>query len=150
MLWSFLLLSALARGEKAALLIIDVQDCFLPGGSLAVDKADRILSKISEIYEEKDCLFDFVVRSQDFHPERHISFGSTHHLPPFSDLPGPVGLGKGELPVTCVKPSSGQTADASCCPSFYLKPSAFNCSEQLCPGGEMSVFYGRIHSLVSL
>ena len=60
--------------------------------------------------------------------ERHISFGSTHHLPPFSDLPGPVGLGKGELPLTCVKPSSGQTADASCCPSFYLNHGCLHCS----------------------
>ena len=30
------------RGNKAALLIIDVQDCFLPGGSMAVTESDQV------------------------------------------------------------------------------------------------------------
>eukprot|EP00403_Amphidinium_massartii_P012309 CAMPEP_0178410416 /NCGR_PEP_ID=MMETSP0689_2-20121128/20968_1 /TAXON_ID=160604 /ORGANISM="Amphidinium massartii, Strain CS-259" /LENGTH=357 /DNA_ID=CAMNT_0020031591 /DNA_START=31 /DNA_END=1104 /DNA_ORIENTATION=+ len=127
-------LPAISRATSA-LVVVDVQDCFLPGGSLAVTDADRIIPKLVEIYQNKSCLFDVVVLTQDYHPAHHISFGSTHGLPPFSDLPVAVGgLGKGELSLTCVNPQSGTTADASCCPTYYLDSSRFDCSTQLCPG----------------
>ncbi|CAJ1423308.1 unnamed protein product [Effrenium voratum] len=128
--------AALCRANaKSALVIVDVQDCFLPGGSLAVTGADRIIPHILNMAQNKSCLFDLVVRTQDFHPSNHISFGSTHGLPAFSDLPTSVGgLGKGELALTCLKPTTGSTADASCCPTYHLNPSSFDCTTQLCPG----------------
>jgi nicotinamidase-related amidase len=89
------------------LLIIDVQDCFLEGGSLAVN-AKHIIPVINYIRDEKDCLFDIVVRSQDFHPSGHISFGSTNGLPD-------IGAGT-PIPMKCIKPESGKTTDAACCP----------------------------------
>jgi nicotinamidase-related amidase len=72
-----------------------------------VNDASRILPKINSIRAEKDCLFDLVVRSQDFHPSGHISWASSNFV---SDLP--VGT---PIPVKCIKPSDGRTADAACC-----------------------------------
>jgi len=60
--------------EKAALLIIDVQNCFLKGGSLAVDGGNEIIPIINELREE----FETVILTQDWHCENHISFASAH------------------------------------------------------------------------
>jgi nicotinamidase-related amidase len=132
--------SAAARGSKTALLIIDVQDCFMEAsgtasgqdGSLPVADTASIIPIINQIRTEKSCLFDVVVRSQDYHTANHISFGPTHGLEPFSHL-----AGLGELPLTCVNPSSGLTQDASCCPTFHIDP--YNCTTKLCPDVENSL-----------
>lgn len=60
--------------KKTALLIIDVQNCFLPGGSLAVNDGDQIIPIINSIRD----LFDVVVLTQDWHCLNHISFASQH------------------------------------------------------------------------
>jgi nicotinamidase/pyrazinamidase len=53
-----------------ALLIVDFQNDFCPGGALAVPEGDRIARPISELLD----LFDFVVATRDWHPENHGSF----------------------------------------------------------------------------
>jgi nicotinamidase/pyrazinamidase len=53
-----------------ALLIVDFQNDFCPGGALAVPGGDRIARPIDEIIDR----FDFVVASRDWHPENHGSF----------------------------------------------------------------------------
>jgi len=121
---------------KAALLVIDVQNCFCEGnvtssgepGSLSVEDTASLIPVLNALREEKSCLFDSVVRSQDYHPTNHISFGPTHGLEPFSHLSG-----KGELPLLCVSPASGLMTDASCCPSYHVNPEAIDCETQLCP-----------------
>ena len=125
----------LGSNGETALLVVDVQDCFLDTntnsgdpGSLSVTKASDIIPLINQIRTEKSCLFDTVVRSQDFHTEHHISFGPTHGLDPFAHL-----FGKGELPLTCVLPQSGMTSDGSCCPGYYITPNNYDCDKQLCP-----------------
>jgi nicotinamidase/pyrazinamidase len=55
---------------KNALLIVDVQNDFCPGGSLAVSDGDKIVSIINQI-EDK---FDFVISSQDWHPAATVHF----------------------------------------------------------------------------
>jgi nicotinamidase/pyrazinamidase len=55
---------------KNALLIIDVQNDFCPGGALAVNDGDKIVSIINQI-EDK---FDFVISSQDWHPAATVHF----------------------------------------------------------------------------
>jgi len=82
---------------------------------------------------EKSCLFDEVIFTQDFHPENHISFASTHGLAPFAHLNG-----KGSLPIMCIKPTSGNMDDASCCPTYYLNASTLDCDTQLCPPDDFS------------
>lgn len=57
-----------------ALLIIDVQNDFLPGGALGVEEGDRIIPVINRLQEK----FDFIVATQDWHPADHASFASNH------------------------------------------------------------------------
>lgn len=71
--------SALAAGkikptDSDALLVIDVQNCFVPGGSLAVKGGDEIVPLINEIAKS----FHNVVMTQDWHTPDHISFASQH------------------------------------------------------------------------
>jgi len=71
-----------------ALLVIDMQLDFLPGGALAVANGDQIIPGINKLAAK----FDHVILTQDWHPAGHISFASTHHRKPFSDtIDAPYG-----------------------------------------------------------
>ena len=58
----------------SALLVIDVQNCFLPGGSLAVKDGDQVVPVINRIAKG----FGHVVMTQDWHTPGHVSFASSH------------------------------------------------------------------------
>lgn len=62
-----------------ALLVIDVQNDFCPGGALAVTEGDEVVAPINAMMER----FDTVILTQDWHPKGHSSFASTHpgHAP---------------------------------------------------------------------
>jgi nicotinamidase/pyrazinamidase len=57
-----------------ALLVIDVQNDFMPGGALAVADGDAIVPLINTLAKK----FDHVILTQDWHPTQHISFATTH------------------------------------------------------------------------
>ncbi|ALW86468.1 nicotinamidase [Hymenobacter sedentarius] len=57
-----------------ALLLIDIQNDFVPGGRLAVPDGDAIIPLVNALQP----LFDLVVASQDWHPVGHESFASSH------------------------------------------------------------------------
>lgn len=57
-----------------ALIVIDVQNDFCPGGALAVPEGDLIVSGINALMAD----FDVVVLTQDWHPAGHSSFASSH------------------------------------------------------------------------
>ncbi|NBT30767.1 MAG: bifunctional nicotinamidase/pyrazinamidase [Rhodobacteraceae bacterium] len=57
-----------------ALIVIDVQNDFCPGGALAVTGGDQILDGINALMSE----FDAVILTQDWHPAGHSSFASAH------------------------------------------------------------------------
>ncbi len=57
-----------------ALIVIDVQNDFCPGGALAVPEGDRIVPGINAVMAE----FDAVILTQDWHPAGHSSFASSH------------------------------------------------------------------------
>ncbi|NOC46937.1 bifunctional nicotinamidase/pyrazinamidase [Ruegeria sp. HKCCD7559] len=57
-----------------ALLVIDVQNDFCPGGALAVAEGDEIVAPINAMMDE----FDAVILTQDWHPTGHSSFASSH------------------------------------------------------------------------
>ncbi len=59
---------------RKALIVIDVQNDFCPGGALAVPGGDEIIGGISELMAD----FDAVVLTQDWHPAGHSSFASSH------------------------------------------------------------------------
>jgi nicotinamidase/pyrazinamidase len=61
-------------GPSSALIVVDVQNCFLPGGSLAVKDGDQVIPVINRIAKD----FDNVVMTQDWHTPHHVSFASTH------------------------------------------------------------------------
>ena len=65
--------------QKKALLIIDAQNDFCPGGALAVPNGDAIIPVINRL----SLRFDKVVATQDWHPENHISFAVRHMLPEY-------------------------------------------------------------------
>jgi len=83
-LLAFLLLLAVyflfSRGRemapKKALLVIDVQNDFIPGGSLAVAEGDVVVPLINGFKSKGG--WDLVVHSQDWHPRGHGSFSSSH------------------------------------------------------------------------
>lgn len=56
------------------LIVIDVQNDFCPGGSLAVPRGDEVVSPILSIAP----LFAHVILTQDWHPENHTSFAASH------------------------------------------------------------------------
>lgn len=64
-----------------ALIVIDMQLDFLPGGALEVQGGDEIIPGINALASR----FDHVVLTQDWHPEGHISFASTHHKQPYTE-----------------------------------------------------------------
>ncbi|MBY6120695.1 bifunctional nicotinamidase/pyrazinamidase [Mameliella alba] len=71
-----------------ALIVIDVQNDFCPGGALAVERGDEIVQPINALMAE----FDAVVLTQDWHPAGHSSFASTHEgKAPFDMVEMPYG-----------------------------------------------------------
>ncbi len=66
---------SVARRE-AALLVVDLQHDFLPGGSLAVTEGDAIVAPIAKLMNRD--LFGVVAATQDWHPRDHASFASNH------------------------------------------------------------------------
>ena len=70
--------------RRDALLVIDLQPDFMPGGSLAVADGDAVVAPIAALVLGRG--FDTIVATQDWHPSGHISFASRHGLPPFSTL----------------------------------------------------------------
>ncbi|MFN3246180.1 MAG: hypothetical protein ACK42K_05735, partial [Leptonema sp. (in: bacteria)] len=56
------------------LILIDVQNDFMPYGALPVAEGDQIVPIINKIIYK----FDLVVATQDWHPKNHISFASNH------------------------------------------------------------------------
>jgi nicotinamidase/pyrazinamidase len=66
--------SKLKPGAKDALIVVDVQNDFCPGGRLAVQKGDEVVPIVNELSKR----FDNVVLTQDWHPAGHQSFATSH------------------------------------------------------------------------
>lgn len=87
----------------SALIVIDVQNDFCPGGALAVPEGDAIIPAVNQLITASD----LVVLTQDWHPQAHGSFASTHPgRQPFETIT--VAYGPQTLwPDHCVQGSSG-------------------------------------------
>lgn len=87
-----------------ALLVIDVQNDFLPGGALAVPDGDAVITPINQLAEQ----YDHVILTQDWHPAGHMSFASSH---PGKAAFETIGLPDGRVQVLwpdhCVQGTSG-------------------------------------------
>ncbi len=61
-------------GESDALIIVDVQNDFCPGGSLAVDRGDEVATALSNVALHFRMKSVRIFATQDWHPENHSSF----------------------------------------------------------------------------
>jgi nicotinamidase/pyrazinamidase len=75
-------------GLDSVLIVVDVQNCFTPGGSLAVKEGDQVIPLINNLAKG----FQNVVLTQDWHTANHISFASQHPgKKPFETVKLPYG-----------------------------------------------------------
>lgn len=65
-----------ASPGRRALVLVDIQPDFMPGGALPVEEGDEILSGVRDLMESGR--FDPMVATQDWHPPGHVSFASSH------------------------------------------------------------------------
>jgi nicotinamidase/pyrazinamidase len=86
-----------------ALIVIDIQNDFCPGGALAVAHGDAIVAGINALMAD----FDAVVLTQDWHPANHSSFADNHAgAAPYSMIEMPYGP-QVLWPRHCVQGSDG-------------------------------------------
>jgi nicotinamidase/pyrazinamidase len=101
------LLMNLKNKQMKALVIIDVQNDFMPGGHLEVPKGNVILPIINGLQKH----FDLVVATQDWHPQNHKSFASNYtNKKPFDKIIL-NGLEQTLWPDHCVQGSEGAEFD---------------------------------------
>jgi len=86
-----------------ALVIVDIQNDFLPGGTLAVPEGDGIIPLVNELAEK----FELVVATQDWHPAHHGSFAASHPGQSPGDVIELDGLEQILWPVHCVQNTGG-------------------------------------------
>jgi len=93
--------------SKDALIVIDIQNDFVPGGNLPVNKGDEIIygvNKIIKLFKNKNAR---VVLTQDWHPPGHKSFASAHPgKKPFDEY-SDEGIGPVLWPDHCVQGTDG-------------------------------------------
>lgn len=86
-----------------ALIIVDVQNDFLPGGALAVPGGQEVVPVVNALSGR----FDLVVATQDWHPPDHVSFAANHAgRQPFEEI-DLDGLAQTLWPVHCVQGTPG-------------------------------------------
>jgi nicotinamidase/pyrazinamidase len=86
-----------------ALLLIDIQNDFLPGGELAVPDGDAIIPIVNRLISK----FEIVVATQDWHPAEHGSFAANHVGKNIGDVVDLHGLAQILWPVHCVQETRG-------------------------------------------
>lgn len=95
-------------GPGDCLLVIDVQNDFMPGGALAVPHGDEVVPVVNRLARR----FAQVVLTQDWHPGDHVSFAANHAgAQPFQTLPLPYGE-QVLWPVHCVQDTPGAALHA--------------------------------------
>jgi len=102
----------LRPGAQDLLLVVDVQNCFVPGGTLPVGGGDQIVPLVNRLARA----FEHVVLTQDWHTPGHISFASSHPgKKPFETVSLPYGT-QVLWPDHCVQ----GTADANIHPGLQI------------------------------
>ena len=86
-----------------ALLLIDIQNDFLPGGALAVRGGDEIIPVANKLMED----FEMILATQDWHPPDHGSFAANHHGAESYQEVDLDGLPQTLWPVHCVQNTGG-------------------------------------------
>lgn len=90
-----------------ALIVVDLQNDFLPGGNLAVTGGDQVIAPIAKLCVERSRLFSTVVATQDWHPAHHESFAVMHPGRCVGEVIDLHGLPQVLWPEHCVQDSFG-------------------------------------------
>ena len=100
----------LSIDNRCALIVVDVQPDFMPGGALACHEGDAIVPGIDALLKAR--VFQHVVATQDWHPASHMSFASSHpgHQP-FEQI-DQYGQPQTLWPDHCVQGSTGAALHA--------------------------------------
>ncbi len=85
------------------LVIVDLQNDFLPGGALEVPDGDIIVERINDILNN----YDLIIATKDWHPEDHISFASNHKNKDVGDVINYEGINQILWPDHCIQKSPG-------------------------------------------
>ena len=85
------------------LVIVDIQNDFLKGGSLAVPEGEKIIKPINKIIKQ----YDLVIATKDWHPKNHISFASNHQDKKIGDIINVNGVDQVLWPDHCIQNSYG-------------------------------------------
>lgn len=85
------------------LVLIDIQNDFMPGGALAVPRGDEIISLVNRLQER----FELVIATQDWHPKGHTSFASSHPNKSEFDTISINGIQQVLWPEHCVQNTRG-------------------------------------------
>jgi nicotinamidase/pyrazinamidase len=101
---------------KKAFLAVDIQNDFLPGGSLAVREGDLVIPLINKLVKD----FDIVVASKDWHPSNHSSFAKNHGKKVGEKILL-KGLEQILWPVHCVQGSEGAEFSSDLDTSYFEK-----------------------------
>jgi nicotinamidase/pyrazinamidase len=91
-----------------AMILVDIQNDFVPAGPLAVSEGDRIVPVVNELQKK----FDLVLATQDWHPANHGSFAANHPGRVPGDRIELNGLEQILWPVHCVQNTAGAEARA--------------------------------------
>lgn len=86
-----------------ALILIDIQNDFMPGGALAVPGGDEIIPIVNDLMSQ----FELIVATQDWHPADHGSFAANHPGRAIFDQGELDGLPQTLWPVHCVQHTGG-------------------------------------------
>lgn len=88
-----------------ALILVDIQNDFLPGGALPVPEGDAVVPVANELAASGQ--FDLIVATQDWHPPDHRSFAEQHPGLEVGDVSELDGLSQILWPVHCMQQSAG-------------------------------------------
>jgi len=92
-----------------ALLIVDIQNDFIPGGALPVEEGDLLIDGINKLGDMFKKYSRNVILTQDWHPQGHLSFASSHSgMNPFDEFQSKNGaIGPVLWPDHCVQGTQG-------------------------------------------
>ncbi|MBN1911917.1 MAG: bifunctional nicotinamidase/pyrazinamidase [Pirellulales bacterium] len=86
-----------------ALILVDIQNDFIPGGALAVRDGDQVVPAANRLMPR----FELVVATKDWHPANHLSFASQHPGKGIGDVIDLNGLPQVLWPDHCVEGTPG-------------------------------------------
>ncbi len=89
--------------DNEALILVDIQNDFLPGGALAVQNGDTIIQVVNELAKS----FKHIFATQDWHPANHGSFASNHQGKQIGEFVDLHGVQQILWPAHCIQGTKG-------------------------------------------